>query len=173
MQFMTFVKGAAIGAAFMYLFDPSQGRKRRARIRDKAVHTWNEAGDTVESKTRDLANRAQGVLHDATSILTPGKPRFGAHASASKWAPANWSPTTRLLVTAGAGLLALYGKRKGGPLGTALGAASIAIITNSVSTSELRRGFAPAPALPSDYGDDADNSFGAITPNHRSRPAQT
>src|SRR5438094_1429718 len=90
MHFTTFLKGAAIGAGLMYLFDPSQGRRRRARIRDGAVHAWNETGDTIEGKTRDIANRAQGVLHDVTSILTPGKAagRLGA-LSSSSWAPAN------------------------------------------------------------------------------------
>ena len=29
--------GAAVGTAAMYLFDPDQGRRRRALIRDKAV----------------------------------------------------------------------------------------------------------------------------------------
>src|SRR4051812_18266476 len=73
MHIMTFLKGAAIGAGFMYLFDPSQGRTRRARIRDKAVHVWNETGDNIEGKSRDLANRAQGLLHDAASALTPSR----------------------------------------------------------------------------------------------------
>src|SRR5947209_8630919 len=106
MHLTSLLKGAAIGAGLMYLFDPSRGRTRRARIRDKAVHVWNETGDTIEGKTRDIANRAQGILHDATSILTPGKAvgRGGA-LSSSPWAPANWSPTTRMLITAGAGLL--------------------------------------------------------------------
>ena len=178
MHIMTFLKGAAIGAGLMYLFDPSQGRKRRARIRDRAVHVWNETGDTVEAKTHDLTNRAQGLLHDAASFLSPGKAthRDGAHRSSSPWMPANWSPTTRMLVTAGAGLLALYGKRKGGALGTALGAASVAIITNSVSASELRRGFAPAPALPSDFTENDDEgslSSGPRITEHRPRTARS
>lgn len=178
MHIMTFLKGAAIGAGLMYLFDPSQGRTRRARIRDKAVHVWNETGDNIEGKSRDLANRAQGLLHDAASALTPSRfsDRAAQRLSSSPWMPANWSPTTRMLVTAGAGLLAFYGKRKGGPLGTALGAASVAIITNSVSASELRRGFAPAPALPSDYDSDDDGSSlsaGVSISEHQPRVARS
>jgi len=174
MHLSTFIKGAAIGAGLMYLFDPSRGRTRRARIRDKAVHVWNETGDTIEARTHDLTNRARGLLHDAPSLLSPrlSKGRGVNRLSSSPWAPANWSPTTRLLVTAGAGMLAFYGKRKGGPLGTALGAASVAIITNSVAASELRRGFAPAPALPSDYAEDEDgsvHSIGLKSTGHQSR----
>ena len=153
MHIKTFLKGAAIGAGLMYLFDPSRGRSRRARIRDKAVSVWNDTGDAIEGRTHDMANRAHGLLHDAASVFSPGSAsqRKIASPSSARWAPANWSPTTRLLVTAGAGLLALYGKRTGGALGTAMGAASIAIITNCISAADLRRGFVPAPALPSDY----------------------
>lgn len=152
MKLLTFLKGAAIGAGFMYLFDPSQGRRRRARIRDKAVHAYNEVGDTVEAKTRDLSNRAQGLLHDAATILSPSASnRFAGFAPRNQaWMPANWSPTTRLLVTAGAGLLAFYGKRRGDMLGTALGAVSVGVITSTVSRRELRHGIA-APSLSTDY----------------------
>lgn len=152
MHLRTFIKGAAIGAGAMYLFDPSRGRTRRARIRDQAVHMWNEAGDAVEAKTRDIGNRAQGVIHDAATLLSPDRiRRSSGMGSSSRWMPANWSPTTRLLVTAGAGLLAFYGKRRGDILGTALGALSVGIITNSVSAHELRNGIGSSPALPSDY----------------------
>ena len=173
MHLITFLKGAAIGAGFMYLFDPSQGRRRRARIRDRAVHAWNEAGDTVESKTRDLGNRAQGLLHDAATVFSPqGARRSSARFTTSQsWMPANWSPTTRLLVTAGAGLLAFYGKRRGDLLGTALGALSVGVITNSVSTKELRHGVAFAPALPSDYtATDQDRGMVANADAQEHRP---
>jgi hypothetical protein len=152
MRLMTFIKGAAIGAGAMYLFDPSQGRRRRALIRDKAAHAWNEAGDTVESKAHDLANRAQGVLHDAASCLSPNRLSRSIGLSAMpSWMPSKWSPTTRLLVTAGAGLLAFYGKRRGGVVGTALGALCVGILTNTVSKSDLRGSSMSTPSLPSDY----------------------
>jgi hypothetical protein len=159
MNLLTFLKGAAIGAGFMYLFDPSQGRRRRARIRDKAVHAWNEAGDTVEAKTRDLGNRAQGLLHDAATILSPSDSnRFAGFSRRNQaWMPANWSPTTRLLITAGAGLLAFYGKRRGDMLGTALGAVSVGVITNTVSRRELQHGIG-SPSLPTDYSDSDDGN---------------
>jgi len=177
MHFTTFIKGIAIGAGFMYLFDPDRGRSRRALIRDKAVHYWNEAGDAVESKTRDLSNRAQGLIHDAATALSPSGKNATTNFQGSKaaWMPANWSPTTRLLVTAGAGLLAFYGKRRGDMLGTALGALSIGVITNSINRSELRHGIAASPSLPSDYESDPDSGFTALNraAEHKPRAART
>jgi len=177
MKIMTFLKGAAIGAGAMYLFDPTRGRSRRARIRDKAVHTWNETGDAVESKARDLANRTQGLLHDAAALVTPRGAGYSAAGSGSSksWMPSNWSPTTRLLVTAGAGLLAFYGKRRGDMLGTALGALSVGLITNTVSTRELRNGLVSAPSLPTDYPEPEDHqtSMSGVTgAEHRPRASR-
>ena len=179
MNVITFIKGAAIGAGMMYLFDPSQGRRRRARIRDGAVRAWNDTGDTIEAKTRDLSNRAQGVIHDAAAMLAPDRLlRQGENLVPASWAPSRWSPTTRMVVTAAAGLLALYGKRKGGVIGTALGAVSVGIVTNSVSASDLRRGFAvgSSPALPSDLVDgDTESSAGfrSLPSEHTPRGARS
>jgi len=172
MKLFTFIKGVAIGAGYMYLFDPSRGRTRRARIRDKAVHVWNETGESVEACTRDFANRTQGVLHDLGAALTPGGTDRSQIGLPRNWLPTNWSPTTRLLVTAGAGLLALYGKRRGDMLGTALGAMSVGVITNAMASKELRQSFSAAPALPFDddeVGDSALAPRGSRSTEHRSR----
>ena len=177
MRLLTFLKGAAIGAGFMYLFDPQMGRRRRAAIRDKAVHAWNDAGDTVEAKTHDLGNRAKGVLHDVSGVLTgsiKGNGRWNRSGKMNPWMPANWSPTTRLLVTAGVGLLAMYGKRRGGVAGAALGALSVGLLTNTVSQAELRQGIS-SPSLPSDYSErSGDDDFGAgeSAAEHKPRTAR-
>ncbi|HVF46342.1 MAG TPA: YtxH domain-containing protein [Pyrinomonadaceae bacterium] len=60
------------GAALMYLFDPNGGRRRRALIRDKAVGISNDVTQAVEAKSHDLANRAQGFLHEAKSLVGAG-----------------------------------------------------------------------------------------------------
>ena len=151
MRINTFLKGVAIGAGLMYLFDPSEGRRRRCRIRDRSVKVWNDTGDAIESTSRDIANRTQGAIHNVTGLVSPETYRRRLQALDLPLAPSRWSPTTRLLVTAAAGLLALYGTRKGGILGTALGAASIGIITTSASATELRTGFIVAPSIPTDY----------------------
>jgi hypothetical protein len=54
----------------MYLFDPNGGRRRRALIRDKAVGLTNDAREAIDKKTRDLGNRAQGLMHEAKSMVT-------------------------------------------------------------------------------------------------------
>ena len=172
MKLVTFLKGAAIGAGCMYLFDPSRGRTRRARIRDNAVHVWNEAGDAVESNSRHLANRARGMLHEAKTCISSSA-RGGLVSTSQSWMPVKWSPTTKLLVTAGAGLLALYGKRRGDMLGAALGALSVGVITNSVSMRELRHGVEIAPSMPSDYAEEEDqaNLFAGVNANEHQRRA--
>ena len=39
--------GIGIGAALMYLLDPDRGRRRRALVRDKAVHFARVSGDRL------------------------------------------------------------------------------------------------------------------------------
>ncbi len=68
------LSGLGLGAALMYLFDPDRGRGRRARLSDQMTSKANTLGDAVESKARDLRNRAQGLLHEARSIF-PGNER--------------------------------------------------------------------------------------------------
>jgi hypothetical protein len=64
--------GIGIGAALMYLFDPDRGRGRRARLGDQIAGTANRLGDAAGSKARDLRNRAQGIIHEAGSLLPGG-----------------------------------------------------------------------------------------------------
>jgi hypothetical protein len=61
--------GAGIGALVMYLIDPEQGRRRRAVMRDKLISASNQAADFINSKSRDLSNRAQGTVAEARSSL--------------------------------------------------------------------------------------------------------
>ena len=59
--------GAAVGTAAMYLFDPDQGRRRRALIRDKAVRAQTETREIVDAGMRDLTHRATTLGRRATS----------------------------------------------------------------------------------------------------------
>ncbi|MEW5792172.1 MAG: BON domain-containing protein [Pseudomonadota bacterium] len=52
---------AGLGAGLMYLFDPERGKRRRALMRDKAVHTANKATDTVNKFSEDMMNRTRGL----------------------------------------------------------------------------------------------------------------
>jgi len=62
--------GAGVGALAMFIFDPDNGRRRRALARDKVTHFGREAVDAVESAARDLRNRAQGVAAEARGAVS-------------------------------------------------------------------------------------------------------
>jgi hypothetical protein len=66
---MTFVKGVGLGAGLMYLFDPDRGR-RRAHVRDQAVHVLTELGAAIEAASRDLGNRAYGRVAELRALLS-------------------------------------------------------------------------------------------------------
>jgi len=53
--------GAAIGAATMYMLDPSQGRRRRARLREAAAHTSHSAKAVAAMTARDVEHRVSGL----------------------------------------------------------------------------------------------------------------
>lgn len=59
--------GLGIGAALMYLLDPERGRRRRALARDKAVSIANKTGNVVARRSRDIGNRAKGVVAEVRS----------------------------------------------------------------------------------------------------------
>ncbi len=63
------IGGAGVGAALMYLLDPEQGRRRRALVRDQIVKAKNKTADAVGKTSRDLRNRAQGVIAETRSAL--------------------------------------------------------------------------------------------------------
>ena len=65
--------GIGLGALLMYLFDPDRGRGRRAMLGEQLTSKVNRLSDAAEAKARHLRNRAQGVLHEARSILPGGE----------------------------------------------------------------------------------------------------
>jgi len=62
------VGALALGAGLMFLLDPSQGRRRRALIRDKAVSSAHQAQRYAASTGRHLGNKAQGWAAEARSM---------------------------------------------------------------------------------------------------------
>ena len=55
------LSGIAIGAALALAFDPVQGRRRRALIRDKVIRGTRVTGEALNATARDIGNRARGV----------------------------------------------------------------------------------------------------------------
>lgn len=60
----------ALGAGVMFLLDPAQGRRRRAILRDKAIHTAKETSRYVEGKTHHLSNKAKGAVAKAEHMMS-------------------------------------------------------------------------------------------------------
>src|SRR5687767_7220151 len=57
------------GAGLMYLFDPQQGNRRRALLRDKMTALQNDAERLLDSRSNDLRNRARGLAAQAEARL--------------------------------------------------------------------------------------------------------
>lgn len=64
------LSGLGAGAALMYLFDPNDGNRRRAVIRDKALSMNKRAQEAMQGRVEDLGNRARGMLHEAKSAFS-------------------------------------------------------------------------------------------------------
>ena len=61
--------GAVIGAGIMYLLDPDRGRRRRTRLRDQLVSAGHRTSDAVGATSRDVTNRARGVVAELRGRL--------------------------------------------------------------------------------------------------------
>lgn len=62
----------AAGAGLMYLLDPDGGRRRRALVRDQLVRAAHRTGDAVDTTSRDVTNRARGVVAELRGRLAGG-----------------------------------------------------------------------------------------------------
>lgn len=63
------VSGAALGAGLTYFLDPSRGRRRRARVRDKVVSFWRRSGDALDTTSRNLRDRVTGIAAETRSLF--------------------------------------------------------------------------------------------------------
>ena len=75
--------GIGVGVGLMYFYDPRQGRRRRARLRDRAHHVLSMAEHLVAKAERDAANRVHGVAErirhgrggDAAEVIVEARVR--------------------------------------------------------------------------------------------------
>jgi hypothetical protein len=61
--------GLGVGAGIMYLADPQQGRGRRARLRDTAVHRSHMLRDAAGAASRDTEHRLAGIAARARAAV--------------------------------------------------------------------------------------------------------
>ena len=62
--------GLGLGAGLMYLLDTDRGRRRRARLRDKATHALNESRRSMRITARDFRNRVRGLSAGAKTLVS-------------------------------------------------------------------------------------------------------
>ena len=74
MRILTFIKGIGVGTALMYFFDPDRGNRRRAQVRDKAIHTTTQLGKTMDTASRDFTHRATGLVAEIQSFFNMETP---------------------------------------------------------------------------------------------------
>jgi hypothetical protein len=65
--------GVSMGALWMFVFDPNQGRRRRALVRDRLVHMKNvmtrDMPARVEKRGRFFRGVAKGIAHETADAL--------------------------------------------------------------------------------------------------------
>lgn len=60
--------GVGVGLGLMYLLDPSNGRRRRALVRDKTIKGLKTTGHAIGTASRGVAKGAKGVALGARAV---------------------------------------------------------------------------------------------------------
>lgn len=123
----------AAGAGVMYFFDPQEGDRRRAMLRDQFTHLTSQADDTMDTATRDLSSRTRGIM----TQVRQGDLQGVANRVQSEFRRENWAPGFRLVTALAGAFLALTGLRSGGLFGAARSAVGVGLVARSVSNKPL------------------------------------
>src|SRR5687768_11129298 len=70
---LTFLAGAAAGAAAAYFLDPQGGAQRRRETRDKTVSKVKTGASEAAGSAKQAADKARGAVHS----VTPSMPGHG------------------------------------------------------------------------------------------------
>lgn len=68
------LSGLLLGAAGVYLMERSGGRRRRALVRDKLIHSASSIGDSLSAAGRSLGDRLYGVVSESRAALLGEQP---------------------------------------------------------------------------------------------------
>lgn len=120
--------GILAGAAAAYMFDPVQGHRRRALVRDKATKTYREGCEFADVASRQLRQRAKGVRARPMAIVGMARDEFTKH---------NWSPAARVVSGGGGSALMLLGFARGGLWGLLAFIAGAAVLTRAGANRPL------------------------------------
>lgn len=71
----SFLVGIMLGAVAGILYAPATGNRTRSLLRDKVTKLSNDVPEYVDSKTRDLNNRMQGVKANVNRAIETARPR--------------------------------------------------------------------------------------------------
>ena len=71
---LSLIGSAALGAGAMYFFDPVQGTRRRALMRDQLTHASCRCGKAAEVVRRDASNRLYGYMAQVRSAMNREQP---------------------------------------------------------------------------------------------------
>lgn len=71
---MSLLGGAGGGAAFMFLFDPGRGRRRRALLVDRTKHGLRQLRTDLLKDLADAGNRAHGWRYALRRFFSRGRP---------------------------------------------------------------------------------------------------
>jgi osmotically-inducible protein OsmY len=70
----TVICAAGVGAALMFLFDPDNGRRRRALLRDKSTSYTRRAQQTEEALVHKTLHHVRSALAMIRARVTPEEP---------------------------------------------------------------------------------------------------
>lgn len=73
---LTLISAAGMGAGLMYLCDPDRGKRRRALLRNKAIHGSRIANDAAGKTQRDIRNHLRGALAEVKAVFAGEGPVF-------------------------------------------------------------------------------------------------
>ena len=59
--------GGVVGAALQYMFDPTSGRSRRARLKDQAAAQLRDVTRMIDRRVRYQRGRFRGVAHEMST----------------------------------------------------------------------------------------------------------